>query len=156
MSASIVDFKAKHSSKALHAPAGIEGRVNGPQAIAGSADCCGGGTGNGRHKACDFSHREVGNDPGAAGEGVCADRRLTAATAPSKVDAVIDWKRPFKVRNIHEFRLTPLGDETQVTWIAAGTNLYMMKVMEVFVGVNGLMGRHFEAGLENLKKVAER
>jgi hypothetical protein len=43
-----------------------------------------------------------------------------------------------------------------MTWVAAGTNLYMMKVMEVFVGVNGLMGEHFEAGLENLKKAAER
>jgi hypothetical protein len=27
---------------------------------------------------------------------------------------------------------------------------------EVGNGVNGLMGRHFEAGLENLKKAAER
>jgi uncharacterized protein YndB with AHSA1/START domain len=90
---------------------------------------------------------------GSAGTGRMT---IAAATAPSKVDVVVDWKKPFKVRNTHEFTLTPTGDETQVTWIAEGTNLYLMKVMEVFVGVNGLMGRHFEAGLENLKKVAER
>ena len=81
---------------------------------------------------------------------------ITAATLPSKVDVAVDWNRPFKVRNTHEFTLTPTGDETQVTWTAEGTNLYIMKVMEVFVGVNGLIGRHFEAGLQNLKKVAER
>jgi uncharacterized protein YndB with AHSA1/START domain len=90
---------------------------------------------------------------GSAGSGRMT---ISAATVPSKVDVVVYWKRPFKVRNTHEFALTPTGDETQVTWIAEGTNLYMMKVMEVFVGVNGLMGRHFEAALENLKKVAER
>jgi hypothetical protein len=31
----------------------------------------------------------------------------------------------------------------------------MMKVMEVFVGVDGLMGKHFDAGLKNLKAAAE-
>jgi uncharacterized protein YndB with AHSA1/START domain len=90
---------------------------------------------------------------GSAGAG---RMMITAAMVPSKVDVVVDWKRPFKVRNTHQFTLTPIGDNTRVTWVAEGTNLYMMKVMEVFVGVNGLMGRHFEAGLENLKKVAER
>jgi uncharacterized protein YndB with AHSA1/START domain len=90
---------------------------------------------------------------GSAGSGRMT---ITTATVPSKVDVVVYWKRPFKVRNTHEFTLAPTGDETQVTWTAQGTNLYMMKVMEVFVGVNGLMGRHFEAALENLKKAAER
>lgn len=32
----------------------------------------------------------------------------------------------------------------------------MMKIMEVFVGVNGLMGKHFDTGLENLKAAAEQ
>jgi uncharacterized protein YndB with AHSA1/START domain len=90
---------------------------------------------------------------GSAGAGRMT---ITAVTVPSKVDVVVDWRKPFKVRNTHEFTLTPIGDETQVTWVAEGTNLYMMKVMQVFVGVNGLMGRHFEAGLQNLKKVAEQ
>lgn len=90
---------------------------------------------------------------GSAGAGRMT---ITAASVPSKVEVVVDWSKPFKVRNTHEFTLTPIGDGTQVTWIAEGTNLCVMKVMEVFVGVNGLMGRHFEAGLQNLKKVAEQ
>jgi uncharacterized protein YndB with AHSA1/START domain len=90
---------------------------------------------------------------GSAGAG-----RMTiiAATPPSKVDVVVDWEKPFRIRNTHEITLMPAGDGTKVTWTAQGTNLYIMKVMEVFVGVNGLMGKHFEASLENLKKTAER
>jgi hypothetical protein len=90
---------------------------------------------------------------GSAGAG---EMTITAATASSKIDVVVDWKRPFKVRNAHSFTLTPAGSGTQLTWSAEGTNLYIMKVMEVFVGVNGLMGKHFEAGLVNLKKIAEQ
>lgn len=90
---------------------------------------------------------------GSAGAG---QMTITAATASSKVDVVVDWKRPFKVRNAHRFTLTPAGSGTQLTWSAEGTNIYMMKVMEVFVGVNGLIGRHFEAGLGNLKKISEQ
>jgi uncharacterized protein YndB with AHSA1/START domain len=81
---------------------------------------------------------------------------VTSATAPSNVDVAVDWKRPFRVRNTHRFTLTPVAEGTQVTWTADGTNLYIMKVIEVFVGVDGLMGKHFEAGLGNLKKMAER
>ena len=81
---------------------------------------------------------------------------ITAATASSTVDVVVDWERPFKVRNTHRFTLTPTDSGTQIVWSAEGTNLYMMKVLEVFVGVNGLIGKHFEAGLRNLKKIGEQ
>jgi uncharacterized protein YndB with AHSA1/START domain len=80
---------------------------------------------------------------------------MTLAQPGSKVDVAVDWQKPFRVRNTHGFTLTPSDAGTEVAWTAEGTNLYMMKVMEVFVGVNGLMGKHFEAGLGNLKRVAE-
>jgi uncharacterized protein YndB with AHSA1/START domain len=90
---------------------------------------------------------------GSAGAGRMT---ITAATPPSRVDVAVDWKRPFQLRNTHQFTLTPVASGTQVTWTAEGTNLYVMKVMEVFVGVNGLMGKHFQTGLGNLKKTAEQ
>lgn len=80
---------------------------------------------------------------------------ITDAVAPSLVTVAVDWAKPFRVRNTHAFTVVPARGGTEVTWAAEGTNLYMMKVMEVFVGVNGLMGKHFQAGLENLKEVAE-
>jgi hypothetical protein len=57
---------------------------------------------------------------------------------------------------VHGFTLTPDGGGPKLIWSAEGTNLYVMKVMEVFVGVNGLLGKHFEAGLGNLKKIEEQ
>src|SRR3984885_14491619 len=80
----------------------------------------------------------------------------TYSGATTGQGAVSDWKRPFKVQNAHGFTLTPAGGGTQLSWSAEGTNLYVMKVMELFVGVNGLMGKHFEAGLGNLKRIAEQ
>jgi hypothetical protein len=32
----------------------------------------------------------------------------------------------------------------------------MMKLMSVFMNMDRMMGKHFEAGLENLKAVAEK
>jgi uncharacterized protein YndB with AHSA1/START domain len=88
---------------------------------------------------------------GSAGAG----RMTITAADPSEVDVSVDWARPFRVRNKHGFRLTPVPGGIRVTWTAEGPNLYIMKLMEVFVGIDGLMGKHLQAGLENLKRVAE-
>jgi uncharacterized protein YndB with AHSA1/START domain len=90
---------------------------------------------------------------GSAGAGEMA---ITAAIPNSRIDVTVDWIKPFKVRNTHEFEITPEGQQVRVTWIAEGSNLYLMKIMEVFVGVNGLMGKHFDTGLKNLKAAAEQ
>jgi len=90
---------------------------------------------------------------GSAGAGEMA---ITAAIPNSRIDVTVDWVKPFKVRNTHEFEITPERQQVRVTWSAEGSNLYMMKIMEVFVGVNGLMGKHFDTGLENLKAAAEQ
>ncbi len=42
-----------------------------------------------------------------------------------------------------------------MTWKMHGPNLYVMKVMSVFVSMDRVMGEHFEKGLANLKAVAE-
>lgn len=80
---------------------------------------------------------------------------ITDATANSRIAITVHWTRPFKVTNSHVFEMAPDGQRLRVTWNAEGSNLYMMKVMEVFVGVDGLMGKHFDAGLKNLKAAAE-
>lgn len=40
-------------------------------------------------------------------------------------------------------------------WSMHGTNVYMMKVMSVFVSPDRMIGGHFETGLANLKAAAE-
>jgi hypothetical protein len=67
-----------------------------------------------------------------------------------------DFIKPFAAHNVNEFLLERSGNSTRVTWTLRGTNLYPMKVMGLFVNMDRLMGTHFEAGLENLKQVAER
>ena len=42
------------------------------------------------------------------------------------------------------------------TWTMLGRILYMMKVMGIFVNMDKAMDKHFEAGLRNLKSIAER
>jgi hypothetical protein len=47
------------------------------------------------------------------------------------------------------------GPATKVTWTMQGSNLYVMKLMSIFVNMDRVMGKHFEIGLSNLKKAAE-
>jgi uncharacterized protein YndB with AHSA1/START domain len=90
---------------------------------------------------------------GKAGAGEMA---ITAAIPNSRIDVTVDWIKPFKVRNTQEFEITRDGQYVRDTWNAKGSNLYMMKIIEVFVGVDGLMGKHFDRGLKNLKAAAEQ
>jgi carbon monoxide dehydrogenase subunit G len=81
---------------------------------------------------------------------------ITESEAPVLVTVQADWRRPFVTRNINQFRLEPQGNVTRVTWSMQGKNLYMMKVMGIFVNMDKMMGRHFEDGLANLKSAAEK
>ena len=64
--------------------------------------------------------------------------------------------KPFEAHNINEFTLEPAGALTKITWTMHGTNLYIMKIMSVFVNMDSVVGKHFEGGLNNLKTVAEK
>lgn len=68
----------------------------------------------------------------------------------------VDFARPFVAHNINVFTLEPAAEATKVTWTFDGTNVYMMKVMSVFMNMDHLMGQHFEDGLANLKAAAGR
>jgi len=68
----------------------------------------------------------------------------------------VDFEKPFKAHNLNRFTLEPAGSSTNVTWAMEGTNVYMTKVMSVFVNLDRMMGKHFEAGLDNLRMIAER
>ena len=48
------------------------------------------------------------------------------------------------------------GDSTLVTWAMRGPCPFMGKVMSVFINMDRMVGKDFEAGLANLKAVAER
>ena len=54
-----------------------------------------------------------------------------------------------------EFTLEPQGDSTNVTWVMQGPMLYISKLITVFVNMDSMVGKDFEAGLANLKTVTE-
>ncbi len=90
---------------------------------------------------------------GSAGRGRMT---IVESTPPSAVAVQVDFVKPFPAHNRNQFTLEPAGGATKVTWSMRGTNLYMMKVMSVFVSMDRIAGKHFESGLANLKTAAEK
>ncbi len=80
---------------------------------------------------------------------------IAESVAPSKVAIKLDFVKPFEAHNIVEFTLEPKGDSTNVTWAMQGPMLYISKLITVFVSMDSMVGKDFEAGLANLKTVTE-
>ena len=83
---------------------------------------------------------------------------ITESTAPNKVVVRVDFVRPFVAHNVNEFVLAPGEPKepgSKVTWTMRGRNMFFMKLMGVFVNMDHMLGKHFEAGLQNLKIVSE-
>ena len=72
-----------------------------------------------------------------------------------RISIQVDWVKPFVARNLNEFVLEGSRTSTKVTWTMQGPNLYVMRIMAVFVNMDRTMGKHFDAGLANLKALAE-
>jgi Polyketide cyclase / dehydrase and lipid transport len=89
---------------------------------------------------------------GQAGKG---RMEITAALPPSKITVRVDFVKPFEAHNINEFTFDPEGDNTKVTWAMQGSNIYLTKIMSVFINMDRMLGTHFETGLRNLKTIAE-
>jgi hypothetical protein len=77
-------------------------------------------------------------------------------TAPSKVVMKLDMIEPFEGHNIVQFILAPQGGTTEVTWAMHGPSPYIAKLAGLFMNMDRMIGRDFEAGLSNLKARAER
>jgi hypothetical protein len=54
-----------------------------------------------------------------------------------------------------DFTMLPQGDATSVNWVMHGPAPLMSKVMQVFMNINNMIGKDFEAGLANLKRLTE-
>jgi uncharacterized protein YndB with AHSA1/START domain len=80
---------------------------------------------------------------------------IVEATTPSKVVIKLDFFRPFEAHNTAEFTMLPHGGATEVNWEMRGPLAFMHKLMHVFFNMEKMVGKDFEAGLANLKKLAE-
>ena len=80
--------------------------------------------------------------------------KITSAT-PDVVRMDLTMLEPFEAENRVEFRIEPSGPATRVTWSLEGKAPYLAKVIHLFLDMDTMVGRDFEAGLANLKKLAE-
>ena len=81
---------------------------------------------------------------------------ITEASAPSEVRLKLDFVKPIEAHNIVDFTLKPEGDATRVTWAMHGPAPFISKLMQVFFNMDKMIGTDFEAGLANLKAIAEK
>jgi uncharacterized protein YndB with AHSA1/START domain len=78
------------------------------------------------------------------------------ASAASKIVIKLDFFKPFEAHNTAEFTMLPQGDATTLTWLMHGPAPFMHRVMQVFMNIDSMIGKDFEAGLDNLKKLTEK
>lgn len=81
---------------------------------------------------------------------------ILETSAPSKVVIKLDFFTPFEGHNTAEFTMLPQGDVTNVTWLMHGPSAFMSRVMQVFINLDNMIGKDFEAGLANLKRLTEK
>jgi uncharacterized protein YndB with AHSA1/START domain len=84
---------------------------------------------------------------------------ILEASAPSKIVIKLDFFTPFEGHNTAEFIMLPQGDATNlttnVTWLMHGPAPFMNKMMQVFMNLDHMIGKDFEVGLANLKRITE-
>ncbi len=81
---------------------------------------------------------------------------IAESVPPSKVVIKLDFAKPFEAHNTVEFTLEPKGDATNITWAMRGDTPYFAKIIHVFIDLDSMVGKDFEAGLANLKTLAEK
>jgi hypothetical protein len=55
-----------------------------------------------------------------------------------------------------EFNLSPDGNNTKVVWSMKGSMPFMMRGMGLLMGMNKMLGKTFDKGLNNLKRECEK
>jgi uncharacterized protein YndB with AHSA1/START domain len=81
---------------------------------------------------------------------------IAESVAPSNVTIKLDFVEPWEAHNLVEFTLQPQGETTNITWAMHGPMPYVSKLMSIFMDMDRMIGKDFEAGLANLKAVAEK
>ena len=87
------------------------------------------------------------------GEG---NMEITRSVPSSNIELNLNFLKPFKASNVTEFKITPNGNMTNVNWEMRGPLNLFMKIMHMFMNMDKMVGKDFEAGLANLKSIVER
>jgi uncharacterized protein YndB with AHSA1/START domain len=81
---------------------------------------------------------------------------ITDTVSPSRITIKLDFLKPFEGHNTAQFTLEAKDGWTNIVWSVGGPQPYFAKVMTIFVSMDSLLGKEFEAGLDSLKAIAEK
>lgn len=81
---------------------------------------------------------------------------ISESHPPTRLTIKLDFLKPFKAHNIVEFMLAENGGVTDVIWDMHGPMPLISKVMSLFISMDSMVGKDFEAGLASLKALNEK
>jgi uncharacterized protein YndB with AHSA1/START domain len=83
--------------------------------------------------------------------------QITESVPLQRVTAKLDFSKPFEAHNLVDFTVQAQGDKgSTVTWTMHGPMPYLNRLMTIFFDMDKTVGEEFEAGLVNLKALAEK
>lgn len=89
-----------------------------------------------------------------SGKGSTGSGQIVESSPPWRIKVQTTFMTPFEAKNLNDFTLEPEGTGTRVM-VDAGSNLYFMTLIGLFMNMDRLTGKRFETGLSNLKRLAE-
>jgi hypothetical protein len=93
-----------------------------------------------------------------AGNNEVGEGRMTITESrPGELIRIkLEFFKPFTATNTAEFTFKPEGNQTAITWSMGGQNNFIAKAVHLFMDMDKMVGKDFEAGLANLKTVTEK
>ncbi len=83
--------------------------------------------------------------------------QITESVPAQRVSAKLDFSKPFEAHNMVDFTVQAQGDKAcTVTWTMQGPMPYLNRLVTTFFDMDKTVGKEFEAGLANLKALAEK
>ncbi len=93
---------------------------------------------------------------GKAGAGRMEITEMRAGSERGLISIRLEFLKPWKATNTAEFLMTPTDEGTDLNWAMFGPSPFMSKLMGVFINLDKMVGKDFEAGLAALKRNAEQ
>lgn len=83
--------------------------------------------------------------------------QIVESVPGQRVSAKLDFVKPMEAHNAIDFTIQPQGDKgSTVTWAMHGPMPYLSRLMTVFFDMDKTVGKDFDAGLADLKALAEK
>jgi Polyketide cyclase / dehydrase and lipid transport len=75
---------------------------------------------------------------------------------PNELNCRLQIIKPFAADNTVNYAIREANGSTNVVWAMAGKNSFFNKLMQTFFSMDKMVGKEFERGLGNLKRLVEQ